>query len=35
MGLAVFKTNHHETPFCQGEMSDAFNKSKYDNDVLI
>jgi len=34
MGLAVLKSRDNKTPFCQGEMSDAFNKSKYDNGVL-
>jgi len=35
MGLAVLKSNHNKTQLCQGEMSDAFNKSKYDNGILI
>lgn len=35
MGLALLKTNHHKMPLRQGEMSDAFSKSKYDIDVLI
>jgi len=35
MGLAILKTNHHKTLIRQGDMSDAFVKSKYDNGVLI
>lgn len=34
MGLAILKPDNHKTLFCQGEMSDAFNKSKYDIGIL-
>ncbi len=34
MDLAISKTNDHKTLMCQGEVSDAFIKSKYDNGIL-
>jgi len=35
MGLAILKTGDHKSLIRQGEISDAFIKSKYDNGVLI
>jgi len=35
MNLAVFQVEQHKTLSCQGEVSDAFVKSKYYDEVLI
>jgi len=35
MDLAVLNASHHKSPFCQGEMSDAFVKSNYYGWALI